>query len=286
MMKWSDILDVGLGVANLAVNVDNASKLQSLQMQNAALSLIQVVIKQLRDQIFNYKQTAETILENESRMPLASAGAMKILEERLQASNITPELFQELSDKEYAASTIKLIRENSNRMFNQLSDTERAKVLEVTSATSRLRDYNFYIENYESAKKLQQATKTVNVYQGRNGSLAMIGIGLYISIGAGILYVSLMSITDPLLQESGWIFINIIEFAVWLWGFTAILKWKNGHGFKDAKEYVEQHKDTVDLKYFKKLEKELGDVEQVKILQSETQNIVARFFQDSPVLSA
>lgn len=278
-MKWSDVLDVGLGVANLAVNADNASKLESLRMQNAALSLIQAVIKQLRDQIFNYKQTAETILANESKMPLASAGAMKILEERLRESNITPELFQELSDKEYAANAIKLIRENSSRMFNQLSDAERTQVLEVASATSRLSDYNFYVENYEAAKKLQQATETVNVYKDRNGCLTMIGIGLYIyPVGIGTL---------ALMAEGGfWIVVSIIAFALWVWGFTAILKWKNGQGFKSAKEYVEQHKDTVDLKYFNKLEKKLGDVEQVKILQGEAQNVVEKFFQDTPMLSA
>src|SRR5690606_35725834 len=93
----------------------NAKKLKELQMQGAAIALIEALIKELRNQIFNFKQTAEAILVNEAETPVIAAGAMKLLERRLLESGITPDVFQEITDKEYTATVIRLIRENSDR---------------------------------------------------------------------------------------------------------------------------------------------------------------------------
>jgi len=274
------MLDIGLDVANAFISEHNATKLKELQMQGATAAFIEAIIKELRNQIFNYKQTAETILANETESPVIAAGAIKLLERRLADSGITPEVFQELTDKEYTANVIRFIKENSNRMFGNLSENEKTDVIRVASVASRLQDYNFYVENYQKGKDLQKATEVVMTYKNRQGCLPLIGIGLYVY--PGIAFPALLAIGLGGNSEAGQTIFGIIGFGLWIWGLVSILKWKNGGEYKKAKKIFEQqHGSDFNLSYFNELEKEFGSVEEIKKRRKEAQRVAGNFFKDS-----
>src|SRR5688572_3332055 len=100
-MSWIKMV---LDVASLGVEIANTQKLEQLRRQGIVNTFTQNVIRELRDQIFNYKQMAESILTTEATSPKQASGAIKILEARFNTSGITPDLFSELSDKDYVAS--------------------------------------------------------------------------------------------------------------------------------------------------------------------------------------
>ena len=96
-MGWLDNL---LDVAGIGLGIAQLNQLNELKQQGASKTLVQAVLNDLRQQIFNYKQAAENILETEKKNPRAAAGAMCILKMRLQDSGITPNLFLDLNDKD------------------------------------------------------------------------------------------------------------------------------------------------------------------------------------------
>jgi hypothetical protein len=278
-MSWLKMLDIGLDVANAFISEHNATKLKELQMQGATAAFIEAIIKELRNQIFNYKQTAETILANETESPVIAAGAMKLLERRLADSGITPEVFQEITDKEYTATVIRLIRENSDRMFRRLSEGDRTEVARVASVASRLQDYNFYVDNYQKGKDLQKATEVIRTYKNRQGCLPIVGIILYIY--PGIAFPALLSIGLGGGSEAGQAIVGMIGFGLWIWGLVNIFKWRNGGGYKVANKVVEKYGEEFNLDYFNSLEKELGNVEEIKKRRKEAQRVAGNFFKDS-----
>jgi hypothetical protein len=278
-MGWLDVLNVGLGVANVAVNVSNASKLEQLQAQGAAAALIQAVITELRDQIFKFKQAAEAILASEAQSTKVAAGAMQLLELRLQDSGINPDLFRELSDKEYAASTIRLIRDNSSRLLGQLPDAERGEVTRVAAIASHLPKYNYYLANYSEGKRLQEAAYTVAEYAPRNSCLVQIGLVLYVYPGIGIPIGVMISLFGNSLGI-------ILGLAVWVAGLVAIMRWMNARGYRQAKKLLDDSKNKLDLEQFNALDRELGGEDKTRRSQAEAQRLVQDFFGSSQLLAS
>lgn len=278
-MSWLKAIGIGLDLADAYIAEQNSKKLKELQMQGAAVALIEALIKELRNQIFNFKQTAEAILVNESETPVIAAGAMKLLERRLLESGITPEVFQEITDKEYTATVIRLIRENSNRMFHRLSKEEQAEINHVASVASRLQDYEFYVENYQKGKELQKATEVIQTYKNRQGCLPIVGLILYIY--PGIAFPFLFAVMLGGRSDAGQSFVGFIGLGLWTWGLIGILKWKNGSGYKDANNVIKKHGEDFNLDYFNSLEKELGDVQEIKKRRNEARRIAGNFFGES-----
>lgn len=110
---------LGLNLGNAAISAGNAAKLEEMRRQGATTEAMLAITAVFRDQIFRYKQTAEAILASEAKSPKVAAASMKFLQVDLDQSSIKPELFLDLSDKEYCANTTRLIRDNSVRMFGQ-----------------------------------------------------------------------------------------------------------------------------------------------------------------------
>ncbi len=52
-MGWGDVISIGLGLGNLAVNANNASQLQQMKMQQASEALIREFFNALRTGMFN-----------------------------------------------------------------------------------------------------------------------------------------------------------------------------------------------------------------------------------------
>lgn len=278
-MSWLKAIGIGLDLADAYIAEQNAKKLKELQMQGAAIALIEALIKELRNQIFNFKQTAEAILVNEAETPVIAAGAMKLLERRLSESGITPDVFQEITDKEYTATVIRLIRENSDRMLRGLSKEEQAEINHVASVASRLQDYEFYVENYQKGKELQKATEVITTYKNRQGCLPIVGLILYIY--PGIAFPFLFAVMLGGSSDAGQSIVGFIGLGLWTWGLIGILKWKNGSGYKDANNVIKKHGEDFNLAYFNSLEKELGEVQEIKKRRNEARLIASNFFKDS-----
>jgi hypothetical protein len=157
-MGWGDVISIGLGLGNIAINAGNANTLQEMKMQQAGEALYRDFINVMRNGMFNLKQTAEDVLASEATEPLKAAGAMRILDRQLTATSLTPDLFPEFADKDYVSKVIKLIRENSYRMYTNLDKPRQAQVDQLVEHVSRLPDYRYYLQNLDEGDSMLDAS--------------------------------------------------------------------------------------------------------------------------------
>lgn len=276
-MGWLDVIEVGLDVANVAINVNNAAKLEAMRQQGAAAALVQAVLQELRNQIFQYKQAAENILNSAWVESKQAAAAMRFLEIELQESGITVEMFPDLMDKEYAANTIRLIQDNSRRMLGMLPMAEQAEIKEVAFAASQLPECNYYLTHYREWTSYTEAQEVVAIYGPRNSAsnkFTFVISGCFVLM---VLLTLVFSIVDGMEGGLG-ILLIVLVLGGSIWGVTAVNSWMNAGGYNKAKETVAETEKKLDVSRFKTLASQLGSKFEAEAKQRAYQKKVEDFF--------
>lgn len=275
-MGWFDIL---IGAANTGANLYNASQVEALRRQGAEAALIHAITMYLREQIFTVKQMADWGLAQEAYAPKIAAGALSIAALRLQSSGVTPDLFLELGDKEYASQTIRLVTDNKRRLLSKLSIEDQNEVARVAEAGARLPDYNYYVSNYNNGLRLMKATAAVEKYQGRNGCASTVMSLSYVFIGlpAMVILFGMMI---------GWTAGAVIGFGAWLAGFVAIVLSLHTGEYKAAQKVVKELEGKINLPRFTALHQEFAGGARASQLQQQAQTLVSSFFGDARLLGA
>jgi hypothetical protein len=281
-MGWLNTLfDAGI----LAAQVSSMNKLETMKKQGAQAAALQAILAEIRRQIFNYKQEAEEILSMADQDPKLAAGALRILEQRLKASGITPDLFIDLSDKDYAASTIRLIRDNGNRLIAQLSPDEQTEVATVTAAAIRLPDYDYYTAHYADMQRYRAAEPLARKHHSGRGCLyaaivigcAWIGMGLCAFTGLAGGNTSSSGVFSGM--GTG-LMIGLAVGIGLIWYLS-----RGAQAAANAKKIVDEVKAKVDVEEFDALDKEFGgDYQRVVALLHQAQTVVHAFFgnDDTP----
>jgi len=270
-MGWGDVISIGLGLGNLAVNSSNAATLQQMKLQQANEALYREFIGLMRNGMFNLKQTAESVLAGEEELPLKAAGAMRILDYKLSSSGITPDLFTELSDKEYAAATAKLINSNSNRMYAALDIDGKQKADRLVEHLQRLADLQYYVEHADGASRLQATKSAAGVDNNTQKKWGLIAIGL-------ILFSGLLMMVSA---ELG----MLTSCVGWLAALGVLLSFAGKRQAANVtKKTIKELEDSIDLPRFYNLEQQFGPPDRAKQLQQESEQYVESFFGDYTLL--
>lgn len=279
-MDWGDVISIGLGLGNVALNTSNAGTLQQMKLQQAGEALHREIINLMRNDIFNLKQTAESVLVGEEGAPLKAAGAMRILHRQLSSSGITPDLFPELADKEYAAVTAKLINGNSNRMYAALDADGKNQVDQLVEHLQRLPDLQYYLDHADNASRLKaEKTSTIDG-NGVQNKGCLIAFGLFVlspllilvgaKLGAFVMFVALGT---------------LVMFASWVVGIGALVSYAGKQWAASAThKTIEQLESTIDLPRFYNLEQQFKTLDGAKESQRESEQYVERFFGDYTLL--
>lgn len=254
MSIWNTLFTV----ANIGVTAANYSQLQELKEQQNQSQIGAVLIQMARDMLFNFKQGADTVLSHESVNPKLAAAKLQMLNLGLEDIGITPQLFPDLSDKEYAASTIKHITSNQQRLESLLSPEEREEIEITIQAVQIHQDAEYVFNHYEAVEEYRQAKVVFDELAGRNGCLAT--IGLILLFYPGILLPGVIFFES---QAAG-----ILVFLIWLSIVVVALRFRSRKRYKEAKKTVEALDEMeVDLERFEWLEEQLG-VEDKKDIES------------------
>jgi hypothetical protein len=270
-MGWGDVISIGLGLSNLAVNASNASTLEQLKAQQVGEVLYREFISAMRNGMFNLKQTAESVLAGEEESPLKAAGAMRILDHQLSSSGVTPDLFPELSDKEYAAATARLVSSNSKRMYDALDIDGKKQVDQLVEHLKRLADLQYYLEHADNASRLKAAETSTNDGNTFQNKGCLIAIGLFV-------------VSSLLVLVSGELGM-LAMFASWVVGIGALvsLVGKRQAG-KSTQKKIKELEDSIDLPRFYTLEQQFDTPEEAKQLQKQSEQYVENFFGDYTLL--
>jgi hypothetical protein len=281
------VLNTLLDVASLSVEISMAQQLEAMQRQGMAAAMMKGIVNQLKDQIFKYSETSKNILAAETSYPLKAAGAMRLLEIRLDESGLSPDLFSELADKEYVSNTFRGVRENANRLTAQLSGDDRAQLEGMISKTARLPDYEYYVEHVERAKTYREAKKLA----GKSGSK---NLGLFSMLGCGLFTVSGMCITLSAIssasQVSGGasaalnaiVITGLAALGVW-WGYN---QYSIAGKSEDAKKRLIELDKQFSIERYEALETEFKDnLEEIKRLRDDGRVVANTFFGDLKLIS-
>lgn len=266
-MGWGDVISIGLGIGNMAINSANASTLQQMQLQQASEAVYREFISFARNGLFGLKQTAENVLVDEGDSPLKAAGAMRILDYQLSSSGITPDLFPELVDKEYAAATAKLINGNSNRMYAALDTDGRKRVDQLVEHLQQLADLQYYLEHADNASRLKAIVTPTNVGNPAKNKGCLIAIGLFVVSGLLVLVSGELGM--------------LAMFAAWVVGIGALISLAGKRRAASAtQKTIKQLESTIDLPRFNLLEQKFLSMDKAKQLQKESEQYVENFFGD------
>jgi hypothetical protein len=275
-MGWFNTM---LNVATAASSAYSAAQLHSLRRQNAEAAVIQALLAHLRNRIFELRQMAESALSLEAESPKVAAGALSVVEMHLKDSGITPDMFPELVDKEYAAQTWRLVAHNMRRLMGQLTSAEQAEEQQFVAVARRLPDYNYYLEHYEDGRRLAEASETVARYAGRNGCLARMALLTYIVVGLPFLGWTFGGSGGNGFSNAGFLFglvLGVVGLIFWL---RQMHVWKYG----EAKRTVDELGKKMDVDRFKALDQELGDATRARQLQAHAQALADAFFENRPL---
>lgn len=270
-MGWGDVISIGLGLGNAALNASNASTLQQMKLEQASEAIYREFISFARNGLFHLKQTAENVLAGEEESPLKAAGAMRILDNQLSSSGITPDLFPELVDKEYAAATAKLISGNSNRMYAALDADRKTQVDQLVEHMQQLTDLQYYLEHADSVSRLRTNENANNVGGAMQNKGCLISLGLF-ALGTVLAMISL---------ELG----VLTGFAAWIVGIVGLIQLvRNRSATNAAQKTLKELESTIDLPRFNLLNQKFLSMEKAKLLQKESEQYVENFFGDYTLL--
>lgn len=275
------VLGTLLDVASLSVEIAMAQQLEEMQRQGATAANMRVLANHLKDQIFKYNESYKNIVAQAPVAPLQAAGALRLLQIRLNESGLSPDLFTELSDKEYVSMTFRQIKDKIAELTTALGPEDQASLEALVSKVSRLPDYNYYIENYDLAEEYKgQSVLAESTGNKTLGFWSMLGCGFMAGGGVLTMLMALPSLGQGL---------AITNFVVWglmvaAAGFVARWGYRNYNAAARgdvAKKRLADLKTRFSYGRFRELDRELGGNKAKAIMiRDEGQKAAEAFFGD------
>jgi hypothetical protein len=105
-MGFLDWVSFGLGVVNVASNVSSAMKLEDLRRQGADSALIQSILVEIRNLVFDSREKIKSLEPHVADHPLPVYTLARSVDWRLRLLGISPKMFTEFRDKEYCQETL------------------------------------------------------------------------------------------------------------------------------------------------------------------------------------
>lgn len=281
-MGW---FDAAIGIANLGANVYQANKLEQMRRQGAEAAAIQKVLQHLKNLIFRFHSAAEEILKHSDENPVGAALAMRLLHQDLMATGITPEIFPDISDKDFAHKTIKLIEESDRKLYGAITSEEREQVNLAVDAAGKIPDYDYYLDNYDKIQDYRAALPVYNELKGANS------VGLTLGFIVALFLVPLFGCSVAGLfgaligSPSAFATLSLLGAL----GGAAVVGFlwhrnnqkKRADEFNEAKRIVEDVEENVDLGRYNRLERKLGkDKAAVQALRDEADTLVRTVIGD------
>jgi hypothetical protein len=120
-MSW---LRAIVDVADLAVGVNNAVQLSKMQEMGQQVQAIDALRSVMREYIFRMNEAKEDLLLYKKQKPIAVAAGLYYLEAEIDESPVKPEIFDDISDKEYISSTVRSIRQERMGLLEYFTEDQ------------------------------------------------------------------------------------------------------------------------------------------------------------------
>lgn len=273
-MSW---LRGALMVADIAMTASNANQIHEMREEGKAVAAIQVMLQELKNQIFNFNESAKDIFEKWDENPKISAGAMALLKFQLDRSGITPDIFIELGDKEYVSSTHRSIQDNVNKMLAVLPDEDKDEIGQMLEAAHYVTQSNYYLENLDDVSEWRENKIIAEKLGPRNSCGAQI-LGSVVGLFAiGVLGALAINLSDGTTGQTLFLFgIGAVIF------FVLAQLWQSPQEYRAAQKRFDELNEKLNIDKYETAEQKLGQNQaQVQRTHDAKQLIIQQFFGDS-----
>lgn len=283
-MTWLRALEIGLDIANVAINLENSERLNQLQrlgetaeFRQRTAELRKELTNKLRTEIFSYRQALDAALAAESLSVFRTSVALKVLEHRLNETKITSDDFEEFADKEFVHTVHKALRENAQRVFRSFDAEDQRNILEVVQALLKLPEYDYFLKTYTDYVRLQEADAVVRQLQKKNAPELLTGL-MWFKMIAGTMLTLYAAATASIVA---W----IACISAWVGGYILQLRWQQPAAYKQAVETQKSLQPRINASLMRTIEAEVKHPEHAKVLRDHAQVIIRKAFgTDAPLL--
>lgn len=262
-MGWlNTLLDVGI----IGMQVSQASKLDALKQQHADAAVIQAVVQALRSEIFNIKKAAEKALQLEAVDLPSAATAMLLVKHRYDEMGVSPDIFPEIADKEYASQTQNLVYGESQRLLTQLEPAVAQHVLADTDAIIQLPRYEYFLDHYDDVQTYRQAQSEVKRLSTLNNGCVMVILFFVAFWAVASVCIAFAAIAQSEIVGS----LSCIGAIAILVGLVvAYLRYSESSTYSQAKTTIQKlEKKGINFDLYGELEHEFGnDVSAVRAMR-------------------
>jgi hypothetical protein len=286
-MGWlNTLLDVGI----IGLQMNQSRKLDQMRQGQANAAAVQAIVQMLRDMIFKFNQAAQEISAADDASPKIRAGAMLLLKHRLEELELAPEMFPELADKDYLASTSRLIRQKSRELLEVLPDRERQEAQASVKAAMRLPESDYYLKHYQLVEEYRAALPVYKRLSTSNNPIVYILAAGGVGMVACVMLPLLFALPGTAIGSEGLAFLGTLAgmalAVVAMMGVVALLsRSAQRKRFLTAKAAIGRIEQAeIDLQYYETLEKELGgNYNQILVRHQKDQALVTNFFQEEGI---
>ena len=143
------------------------------------------LLKSLRDQVFNYRHTAEALVAKVERSPRLCAGVLVLIAQRMAYSRVHYDLYDEIVDKEFMAQAMDYITTQMAKVVGVLPEYEIVEVFEMVSSYEQIDDLQYFIEHVDLVQSLPAFQQRVHTVSARRAVLvALAGVMVTLSLAA------------------------------------------------------------------------------------------------------
>lgn len=196
-MSWLDWLNLGLNVVDTAISLNNSKKISQLQAQGASEAIVQAVLNELRQLIFDSREKLKAIEPHAQDHPLAAFTLASLIGWRFESIGLTPRMFPEFRDKEFVSETLAQVNRLLTTTQSRLSPDELARGKETTQSMIEMSLLRKAVSHQEIVEKMNTAEQEkrqlraehnkapirVNKKMREWGNLSL-GIGVIICMGS------------------------------------------------------------------------------------------------------
>lgn len=183
-MGWLDVLNLGVDIYQTVQLISIKNQVSALQSGALAESLSRELITALKNAVFSVNKDLKVIQTEVNHFPKETYVVAKILEWRIAFFGITPNVFPELSDKDYAENVIQGIREVKLLSSQQLDSETIRRADAVSERIIELPQLDEWIALTQKKTQSSNLTHQIEEAKSRKSILKLLSI---VSFAASII---------------------------------------------------------------------------------------------------
>jgi len=174
-MGWLDVLNLGVDIVQTLQLSKIKGQVGAMQQGALSESVMREIISTLKNAVFSVNKDLKVIQSKINEYPKQTYVISQVLDWRIQYFGISPEIFPELPDKDYAQNVIQGINE-TKYLSSQLLDAETLEKADMISKRIiELPQLDEWMDIVTKRDKISSLETEINALKSKNNLFSWLG---------------------------------------------------------------------------------------------------------------